>query len=354
MVDESIDFNKKKSLHQDLVDAGWPSDIVSKHLGLEKHPQSLAGSAIFVNNISKSFGDHEVVKDVSFVVQSGEIFGLIGLSGAGKTTLLNMLVGFIEPTAGDVVVCSSAGQNISVLKSPDLVKSVFGFSSQQPSFYSKLSVKENLAYFGELFGLTNQEIVERSNELLGLVGLSGSENVLGGNLSGGMQKRLDIACALIHHPSILLLDEPTADLDSLLRTQMWRIIKDINQKGTTVIVASHFIEDIENYCSRVAVLNNKTVSLIGSSDEIKNKYTTNYEVQLRTASEDYAYLLSSLKKSSLFASSKLAEGGIIFYTSTPKKLLSELFRVVGKKGDSIVALDLARPSLKEAFESLVK
>mgnify|MGYP001187604619 CR=1 FL=1 len=354
MVDDSIDFAKRKSLHQDLVDAGWPSDVVSEHLGLEKHPQSLVGSAIVVNGISKSFGDHEILKDISFVVKAGEIFGIIGLSGSGKTTLMNLMVGFIEPDAGDVVVCSQSGENVSVLKSPEVIKSAFGFSSQRPSFYAKLTVKENLAYFGELFGLAFQEIFERSSELLSLVGLSGSENVLSGNLSGGMQKRLDIACALIHKPRVLLLDEPTADLDSLLRTQMWKIIKDINKTGTTVVVASHFIEDIENYCSRIAVLNNKTVSLIGSSDDIKNKYTANYEVQLRTSSANYDYLLSALKHSSLFASHRIVDSGIVFYTSAPKKLLSELFKVVGRKNDAIVALDLARPSLKEAFESLVK
>jgi ABC-2 type transport system ATP-binding protein len=354
MVDDSMLYSKRKSLHQDLVDAGWPSDVVSDHLGSDRHPQSLDGSAIVVTSLSKAFGDHEVLKDVSFVVKAGEIFGLIGLSGSGKTTLMNMMVGFIEPDAGDVVVCSPSGQNVSVLKSPELIKSVFGFSAQRPSFYAKLSVKENLAYFGELFGLSDQEIMERSAELISLVGLAGSEAVLSGNLSGGMQKRLDIACAMIHKPNILLLDEPTADLDSLLRAQMWKIIRDINKAGTTVVVASHFIEDIENYCSRIAVLNNKTVSLIGSSDDIKNKYTSNYEVQLRTSSEDYKYILSALKKSSLFASHKIVDAGIVFYTSSPKKLLSELFRVMGRKGEGIVSLDLARPSLKEAFESLVK
>jgi ABC-2 type transport system ATP-binding protein len=349
MVDGSIKLAEKE-----LVEAGWPSDMIDEHFDRKDKPASLVGSAIFIDNVSKSFGNRSVLENVSLKIDPGEIFGIIGLSGAGKTTLLNLIVSFVEPDSGDVFVRAPSGKKLSVYDDPELIKSVFGFSTQTPSFYSKLSVKENLAYFGELFGLSAAEIYQRSNELMSLVGLKDSEKVLAGNLSGGMQKRLDIACALIHKPNILLLDEPTADLDPLLRRQMWKIIEDINKKGTTVIVASHFIDEIEHYCSKISVLNNKTITLIGSSDDIKRRYTTNFEVQVGTASGRYDYIVKDLKKHSLVARHKLLDKKLILYTSTPKKLLSTLFKIVAKKRDSIITLDLAKPSLKEAFEALVK
>lgn len=351
MVDDSIDFDNP----QELVKAGWPKDMVDEHFGNNvKKSFSLAGSAIYIEKLKKSFGSNLVLDNVSLAIMPGEIFGVIGLSGAGKTTLMNLMVGFIEPDAGDVVVRSPAGNNVSVYKYPEIIKAVFGFSTQYPSFYSKLTVKENLAYFGELFGLSQQEIYDRTNELLSLVQLKDFENKLAGNLSGGMQKRLDIACALIHRPNILLLDEPTADLDPLLRRQMWKIIKDINKKGTTVIVCSHFIDEIEHYCSKVAVLNNKKISFVGSSDDIRNKYTTNFEIQVKTSSGNYNYILSALNKNSGIARYKQSEEGLVLYTSTPRKVLSDLFKLVSKHRDRIDSLDLARPSLKEAFEALVQ
>ncbi|MBN1644721.1 ABC transporter ATP-binding protein [Candidatus Woesearchaeota archaeon] len=349
MVDDSIDFD---NLHS-LIKAGWPKDMVEEHFK-DSNKKSALGSAIFIDNISKSFNNTQVLDKISLAINPGEIFGIIGLSGTGKTTLMNLMVGFIEPDAGDVVVRTPSGNNVSVFRFPEIIKAIFGFSTQYPSFYSKLTIKENLAYFGELFGLSPGQIYDRSTELLSLVKLSRFENALAGNLSGGMQKRLDIACALIHKPSILLLDEPTADLDPLLRRQMWKIIRDINKKGTTVIVASHFIDEIEHYCSRIAVLNNKTISFNGSSDDIRRKYTTNFEVQLKTSSGKYKYLLDYLAKHSLVARNKMLEGKLILYTSTPKRLLSDLFKIVAKHRDSIESLDLAKPSLKEAFEELVK
>ncbi len=351
MVDDGIDFSNSK----DLIKAGWPKEMVNEHFNTNvQKSSSLIGSAIYIDNISKSFNNRPVLSNVSLAIKPGEIFGIIGLSGTGKTTLLNLIVGFLEPDAGDVVVKTPEGSNVSVLKFPEMIKSIFGFSTQYPSFYSKLTLKENLAYFGELFGLKQGEIYERTNELLRLVKLKAFENTLAGNLSGGMQKRLDIACALIHKPNILLLDEPTADLDPLLRRQMWKIIKDINKKGTTVIVASHFIDEIEHYCSKVAVLNKGIISFEGSSDDIKNKYTTNFEVQLRTSSGKYEYLLQELAKHSLVARNKMLDGKLILYTSTPKKLLSDLFKIVAKHRDNVESLDLAKPSLKEAFEALVQ
>ncbi len=355
MVDDSIELTNSQAMPEDLVKAGWPAELVDEHFKRDiKKPSSLVGSAIFVDNVSKQFGTNHVLDKVSLAIKPGEIFGIIGLSGAGKTTLLNLMVGFFEPDIGDVVVHTPAGNAVSIFRSPEIIKAVFGFSTQSPSFYSKLTVKENLAYFGELFDLSPAEIYERSNELLNLVKLKSFENSLAGNLSGGMQKRLDIACALIHRPNILLLDEPTADLDPLLRRQMWKIIKDINKTGTTVIVASHFIDEIEHYCSRIAILNKKTISFIGNIDDIKNKYTTNFEVKLRTTSGDYDYILSYLTKHSSIARQKQTENSLILYTSTPKKLLSDLFKIVAKHRDNISSLDLAKPSLKEAFEALVK
>jgi ABC-type multidrug transport system ATPase subunit len=136
MVDDSIDFNNP----QDLIKAGWPKDMVNEHfVKSAKKSSSLVGSAVYIDNISKSFNNRPVLNNISLAIKPGEIFGIIGLSGTGKTTLMNLLVGFVEPDAGDVVVKTPEGNNVSVFKFPELIKAIFGFSTQYPSFYSKLT-----------------------------------------------------------------------------------------------------------------------------------------------------------------------------------------------------------------------
>lgn len=234
-------------------------------------------------------------------------------------------------------------------------RSLFGFAAQVPSFYDDLTVEENMAYFGSLYNLSEQSIRENTKTILNLVGLDEHREALAANLSGGMQKRLDIACAMIHNPKILILDEPTADLDVLLRKQMWDLVRAINAKGTTVIIASHFLDEIESLCDRIALLHSKKIAWQGSVDELKKHYTKSEEIHLETISGNYEKVIQALKAKKLDISDMRREGRkLVIYTQKAELALHHLIHILEKLGEHILDVELKLPSLSEVFESITR
>lgn len=277
------------------------------------------------------------------------------MSGAGKTTLLNLIVNFLKPEQGDVLLALPDGTTKSVFKNPEIVKRNIGFSTQTPSFYTKLTVRENLEHFARLYGIVEPDLTRRVNALMDLVGLTESRDLAGMHLSGGMQKRLDIACALLHDPSILILDEPTADLDPILRKQLWRLIKQINAKGTTIILASHFLAEIELLCSRIAILQSKKIIELGTAQELRDIYSKNYEIFFESVSKDYSKLMGELQKKRRYFAKVTKEGDeIVIQTATPENILSIIASYSQQKKGDIQSLHVAKPTLGRVFESLVK
>ncbi len=356
-MDESIIEHVKltaKNLSRDdlkavLLKSGWPDSFVKQYL--EKNYKVVDKSAVLqVSGVSKAFDKNQVLELVDVGVQRGEIFGLIGMSGAGKTTLLNLLVGFLHPDSGDVMIALPDGSVQSVLQNPDLIKKHIGFSTQTPSFYNKLTVRENIEHFARLYHLSEADSRRRSKALIELVGLSEAENIIAGNLSGGMKKRLDIACALIHDPQILILDEPTADLDPVMRKQLWSLIKQVNAKGTTILLASHFLAEIELLCSRIAILHNKKIVVCGTAQQLRELYAKNYEFYLQTVSKNYDSLKGYIRSRSAKVSEE--EGELVVRTPNPETVLDVIASNL-KKGD-LQSLHVARPSLGRVFEEVVK
>lgn len=331
-----------------LLRAGWPGKFVKPYLDRTFRKVD-KGAVLKVYGVAKKFNSNQVLDQVDIEVRRGEIFGLIGVSGAGKTTLLNIIVGFLKPDRGDVLL-SLPDRTESVIKNAELIKSHVGFSTQTPSFYRKLSVRENIEHFARLYHLSDRDAVRRARALIDLVGLKDAEHVIASNLSGGMQKRLDIACALIHDPDILILDEPTADLDPVMRKQLWGLIKEINAKGTTVLLASHFLAEIELLCSRIAILHDRRVAVVGSADQLREVYAKNYEVFLQTASKRYDSFRKAVQRSSI--RSRVEDGELVINTPVPKKTIAAIADKLGK-GD-LQRLHVSRPSLGRVFESVVK
>lgn len=342
----------RKEVYGALVAAGWSQHIAQEYIE-KSFAANTESSLISVSNISKAFGGNKVLHNVSLDIRQGEILGVIGLSGAGKTTLLNLLVGFLKPESGDIVVHLS-NSTFSVYSSPETVKHLFGFSTQTPSFYGKLTVFENIAHFASLYGYEPAECLVKANELMQTVGLLEFRDSLAQNLSGGMQKRLDIACALIHNPAYLILDEPTADLDPLRARQVWDVIKRINAQGTTIIVSSHFLEDMERVCSRIAIIHEGKIAALGTPHELSDTISGAYHVNVSVRSGNYAFLENFINSKNLALSSQLEEGGIVFETKRPKEVLLAVSTMLAKSGDALENVSVKKPGVSELFEKLVK
>jgi len=296
---------------------------------------------IKVRNIVMIFEKTTILTNINLDIHEGEIFGVVGLSGSGKTTLLNIIMGVLKPVSGEVYykpqhiirAREEMAHFRSIESDPEDIKHTFGFSAQYASFYPMLTVHENLEYFGTMYGLP-KEVKETNIEiLLDLVGLTKSADKFAKNLSGGMQKRLDIACALIHNPHVLILDEPTADLDPLLRDQMWDLVRRINKRGTTVILASHFLDELESLCTRIAILYDKQIVAVGTSYELQSRYHLGQTVVVETEEKDYGKLISGLKQAFEFADSHFVErnGRLIVHVPDADTFINEINKELGVK-----------------------
>jgi len=303
-------------------------------------------------NLTKQYGKKIVLKDVNLEVNKGEIFGIIGMSGSGKTTLLNTLIGFLEPEEGDILYYSKKEkQHKSVFKNTLEVRKKFGFATQVPSYYPKLTIEENLDHFGTLYDIPKRIKKNNTANLLKMIGLESEKDQLAQTLSGGMEKRLGIACSLVHNPEVLILDEPTANLDPVLRDGTWDLIKSINKIGATVIVASHLLEELEPVCDRIGILHNHAIIEVGTPDQLKGHYSKNEEIRLKLSGKQ-DQIERAMKKSRYIAKLKKEEGYLIFYTSEPVKALYQILNLVDKLKERIISLEASKPSLKEIFESI--
>ncbi len=224
---------------------------------------------IELKGVTKRFGDNVVLNAIDLSIPEGKITGIIGASGEGKTTILKMIASFYKPNSGKIYYF-----NRDILKDTKEIKKVFGFAIENGSFYENLTVEENLLYFGRLYYVSGKILKPRVEGLMKFVGLLGAKDVLAKNLSLGMKKRLDIACSLVHKPRVLILDEPTADLDPLLRFQIMKIIRKINSHGTTILFTTQLLEEADKICDRIAILYNEKILEEGESAKIKEKYHT--------------------------------------------------------------------------------
>jgi ABC-2 type transport system ATP-binding protein len=231
------------------------------------HPNVL----LRITNISKTYHSRKVLTDVSFEVMEGEVLGLLGLSGCGKSTLLKIICGFLKPNTGKISYHNLPKKYSHSMKEMNYIKSLIGFSAQEPSFYPELTVLENLLYFGTLLGIEKTRLYSQIDKILETFDLSEFKPMLSADLSEGMKKRLDIACSIIHDPKILILDEPTANLDYRLRDELLIYIHKLNKKGMTILFVSHYIDEVQNISNRIAILNKGVVKVVHAKD-LRNSF----------------------------------------------------------------------------------
>lgn len=310
-------------------------------------------------NVTKVYGKKVVLDNINFEVKKNDIFGIIGASGSGKTTILNLMIGYQKSDDGEILYQpqhSKTNYLVPIKSKSREVKRTFGFAAQNPSFYPKLTVTGNLYYFASLYGLPKKEIKANTNTLLELMELTDAKNDIAENLSGGMQKRLDIACALIHDPDVLILDEPTADLDPMLRQQMWDLIKKINKRGTTIVLSSHFLDEIEELCTNIGMLHKGRMAHTGAPEDIKKKYTVKDKLYAQTKPGNYEQLKRAIEGMKHAHIHKVSIEGnkIIIETPNAEKVLHDLLNILERANETLFDVHIAKPSLNDVFEEVEK
>ncbi len=240
-----------------FLNADWAGRV------MRHEPSAISQSAIEILGLTRTFGTVTAVDHLSLTIPRGELFGLVGPDGGGKTTTLRMLAGILTPTEGDAIV---AGH--SIRKEPEALKGKIAYMSQRFGLYGDLTALENLNFYADLFEIPAKERAARIERLLGFSNLTPFKHRLADKLSGGMKQKLGLACALIHTPEIVLLDEPTNGVDPVSRRDFWRILYEMLKEGVTILVTTAYLDEAER-CSRVGLMHQGRLLALDTPDRIK-------------------------------------------------------------------------------------
>ncbi len=303
-------------------------------------------NAIEVRSLSRRFGAFTAVDDVSFEVRTGEIFGFLGSNGAGKSTTIRMLCGLLRPSSGTAIV-----GGVDVSRDPEGVKRRIGYMSQRFSLYELLTVDQNIAFFGGIYGLEPARLAARREFVLEMAGLRGRERTLARDLSGGWRQRLALGCAVLHEPRILFLDEPTGGVDPLSRRQFWRLIDTLSNEGVTVLVTTHYLDEAER-CNRIALIDRGRLATIGTISEVKAIFAGRpiYEIRTDRPVDAMTTLdaVEGIQKTSLFGTAVHAVAAS--EAIGPADLRARL----ESQGLHVSAIDRVAPSLEDVFLDVVE
>ncbi|MBS1977149.1 MAG: ABC transporter ATP-binding protein [Bacteroidetes bacterium] len=223
-------------------------------------------TVISVKDLTKRFGSFTAVDHITFDVKPGEIFGFLGANGAGKTTAMRMLCGLSLPTAGEATVAG-----FDLYRDAEKIKQKIGYMSQRFSLYEDLTIRENIRFYGGIYGLSNQQIKDKTAEMTRNLKLGKEVDSLVKSLPLGWRQKLSFSVAMVHNPRIVFLDEPTGGVDPITRREFWTLIYEAANKGTTVFVTTHYMDEAE-YCNRVSIMVDGRIEAMGSPGELKGKY----------------------------------------------------------------------------------
>jgi len=299
--------------------------------------------ALEVRNLKKIFGDVQAVRDISFSVEPKEFFGLLGPNGAGKTTTIRMITGVLRPDAGSVII-----EGIDLRSNFLDAKMKMGVIPEVGNIYPDLSARENIELVGRFYGLPKAIRQARADKLLTDLGLKERADDYARKFSKGMRQRVSIACAMVHEPPILILDEPTEGLDVMSRRLIVDKVKEMNQNGSTVILTTHNIEEANRLCQRVCIVNKGAIVAIDSPERLRK---TTEKMQTVEVSFDrkveQAWFLSGCISRAEPCNEKWR-----FYTEDPDKAIEQIVKVKEARGLKILSLTTSGPSLEDVFVKL--
>jgi ABC-2 type transport system ATP-binding protein len=307
-------------------------------------------SAVLIENLKKSYGSVVAVKDVSFEVKPGEIFGLLGPNGAGKTTTLRALCTLTTPDSGKIEV-----SGISVLDNPKLARQKLGYVAQEVALDKVLTGRELLQLQAALYHLPSKVIKERINTVLDLLGLQEYADKKTGTYSGGLRKRLDLAAGLLHSPDVLVLDEPTVGLDIESRFVVWEFLRKLRAGGTTVVITSHYLEEVDALADRVAIIDRGLVIATGTPSQLKDQVGGDrITLRIREFSpQEEADKAKNLLSSLPFVQEIIinsAQGNSLNLVVTPRNdALITIQQALNNAGLPIFGIAQSRPSLDDVY-----
>jgi ABC-2 type transport system ATP-binding protein len=295
-----------------------------------------------VSNLVKSYNGLTAVNGISFTISRGEIFGLLGPNGAGKTTTISMLTCLLAPTSGKA---SIAGNDI--VNKAKTVKGIIGLVPQDLAVYPQLSARDNLLFFGRIYGLKGRQLQQRVNNLLELVGLNERANDLVKNFSGGMKRRINIAAGLLHQPQILFLDEPTVGVDPQSRNFIFDNIEKLNQQGMTILYTTHYMEEAERLCHRVAIIDQGRIIAIDTPKALIDSLGGIIRLGLpETAKEPF---IAKIKNLSGVKDISRQDNILSVQTYRSQEALIKIIQLLNTAGVTISTLEILEPNLESVF-----
>lgn len=301
---------------------------------------------IEISDLVKKYNNVAVVDGISLGIEEGEIFGLLGPNGAGKSTTLNALLGLLTISSGSVKIF---GREFTTHSAK--TKSMIGYVPQDLAFFEQLSAWDNVAYWGRIYGLRGNALAQAAEEALRLTGLWERKKEKGKNFSGGMKRRLNIACAIVHKPRILVMDEPTVGVDPQSRNNILESIRYLNKNGTTVIYTSHYMEEIEAICSRIAIMDYGKVIALGTKEELMDSLPGSNKISIEFVNLTQE-IKATVKESEGVIDLEEEENTLHIKLHKDEKFLPELLENLMKRHIWIKGMTMEKPNLETVFLQL--
>jgi ABC-2 type transport system ATP-binding protein len=299
--------------------------------------------AIEVKNLKKSFGDFQAVQNAKFNVNAGEVLSLLGPNGAGKSTTISMLSGLLAPTSGDASIMGH-----SVTKEPEAAKASLGVVPQDIALYPDLSARENLVFWGKMYGLRGAALKARVDEVLDIIGLADRQKDHVGKFSGGMKRRVNIGAALLHKPAVIIMDEPTVGIDPQSRRHILDNVKELNQKGMTVLYTTHYMEEAAELSNHIAIMDKGKVIAYGSHNELMQMVGEQTRIDV-TLNAEVEKVLDTWREIKGVSKIDALDGKVTALVDDSNRVLPRLFDVAAKNNVRITSVDIQEPNLETVF-----
>lgn len=299
---------------------------------------------LMVNDLTKKFKNVEAVKSVTFSVQKGEAYGLLGPNGAGKTTTIHMITGLFPPSTGRITI-----GGIDMIQAPKKAQGLIGIVPQEIALYQNMSARENLKFWGRMYGLSGTLLKERVDEALDMIGLANRAKDKVSTFSGGMKRRVNIAAAILHRPELLIMDEPTVGIDPQSRTHILDTVRRLNREGMTIIYTSHYMEEVEYLCERIGIMDQGHFIAQGTISELRESIGDRSRIILSFSHEPNRQQVTLLLPDIHDEDIQWSEEKLTVFHKKPQEILSEHIQQVTKAGAQIKAVEIVEPNLESVF-----